>query len=171
MSKLIWKQHILSSVAGIFSIAQLVTIFFLPGGDMKILRIIGWVFWAMSLVFGWLPMYHLRKYGSVTNGQSYMHTQQLVNKGIYSIVRHPQYLALPLFNIGLMLISQHWLIIALGIPAILLMIPDLHLADHEGLEKFGDTYRKYAEKVPKLNFVPGIFRLLKMKLRRIDKIE
>ncbi len=163
MSKLSWKQHILSSVAGAFSIMQLVAIFFLQGGELKILQIIGWVVWAMSVVFGWLPMYHLRKYGSVISGKSYMHTQQLVDKGIYSIVRHPQYLSLPLFNIGLMLISQHWLIIALGIPAILLMIPDLIRADREGTGKFGDQYLDYSKRVPKLNFILGIYKLLKRK--------
>jgi len=161
MHKLSFKQHILSSLAGLFSIAQLIAIFFLPGGKSDIIRIIGWILWATSILFGWLPIYHLKKYGGIQKGKGYVHTRQLVKQGIYSIVRHPQYLSLPLFNLGLMLISQHWIIIVLGIPAILLMIPDLHQADHEGLEKFGYTYREYSRQVPKLNFIVGIFKLLK----------
>jgi protein-S-isoprenylcysteine O-methyltransferase Ste14 len=166
MNKLSFKQHLLSSLAGLFSIAQLIMIFFLPGGKSDILRIIGWILWATSMLFAWLPIYHLKRYGGVKKGKGYVHTQQLVNQGIYGVIRHPQYLSLPLFNIGLMLISQHWIITVLGIPAILLMIPDIHQADHEGLEKFGDTYREYTRQIPKLNFIVGIFRLLKRKFKQ-----
>jgi protein-S-isoprenylcysteine O-methyltransferase Ste14 len=151
MSKPSWKQHVLSSV---------------PGGENVTIRIVGWIIWAISILFGWLPIYHFKKYGHIQKGKGYVHTEQLVNKGIYSIVRHPQYFSLPLFNIGLMLISQRWIIIVLGTPAILLMIPDLIIADKEGLEKFGDAYREYAQQVPKLNFILGIFRLLKRKFKQ-----
>jgi protein-S-isoprenylcysteine O-methyltransferase Ste14 len=159
-----WKEHILSTIAGAFSIAQLIVIFTIPGGEIVIIRVVGWIIWAISILFGWLPMVHLKKYGHVKNGKAYVHTEQLVDKGIYSIVRHPQYLALPLFNIGLMLISQNWVVIILGIPAIFLMIPDLIRADSEGIEKFGDQYLDYSKKVPKLNFILGIFRYLKRKI-------
>ena len=60
-----------------------------------------------------------------------------------------------------MLISQHWLIIMLGIPAMILMYMDIQRADKLELEKFGDVYRQYMRRVPQINFIKGIFQLLK----------
>lgn len=94
-------------------------------------------------------------------GKSYIRTQKLVTSSLYGIIRHPQYLAGPLLNVALMLLSQHWLVIVLGIPAIILICFDIRDADREGLEKFGDQYRKYMQEVPKINFLAGIYRRLR----------
>ena len=161
-----WKEHLPSSIAGAITIAQFVSCFFISAGEIEILRWLGWLIWIISVTFGWLPMVQLKRYGRVADGKAYVHTSQLVRRGLYGIVRHPQYTALPLLNISLMLITQHWLIILLGIPPILLMIPDLCKADNEGLAKFGDEYRAYAEQVPKVNFVIGLWRWMKRRLAK-----
>jgi protein-S-isoprenylcysteine O-methyltransferase Ste14 len=75
------------------------------------------VIWVLSAVFGVLPIYTFRKKGGVVKGQSYMKTTELVDTGVYSIVRHPQYLAGLLLIIALMLVTQHWLSIIAGIIA------------------------------------------------------
>ena len=162
ISGLFKKSYILSWIMGVLTLTQFICNFFFyidPGICM--LRIIGWVIWAFSVVFGFLPMFIFRRRGGVARGKSYMHTTRLVDSGLYAIVRHPQYLAGILLNIALMLISQHWLIIVLGLPAMVLMYIDIQHADKLELEKFGDAYRQYMRRVPQINFIKGIFQLLK----------
>jgi protein-S-isoprenylcysteine O-methyltransferase Ste14 len=99
--------------------------------------------------------------GGVPKGQSYMKTTVLVEDGLYGIVRHPQYLAGILLNLALILISQHWLIAVLGFPAMILMYIDLKKADQLAIEKFGDAYREYMDRVPQINFILGILRQIR----------
>ena len=79
----------------------------------------------------------------------------------YAIVRHPQMgTAWLLMCVGLMLITQHWVSIALGVPAMVVVYLDLLKADQRLVEKFGDAYQRYIERVPRVNFVTGIIRLI-----------
>ena len=60
--------------------------------QIEILAYIGVGLYVFSgLVFGWLPVIEFRKKGRVRKGRSYIHTTKLVDTGIYSIVRHPQF--------------------------------------------------------------------------------
>jgi protein-S-isoprenylcysteine O-methyltransferase Ste14 len=114
-----------------------------------------------------LPTVEFRKKGGVEKGKSYIHTTKLVDTGIYSIVRHPQYITFILWAIAGMLLFQHWIIIILGIPIILLTYVDLIKADKDSIKKFGDDYKQYMKKVPRANFLLGIIRLLQHKRKEI----
>jgi protein-S-isoprenylcysteine O-methyltransferase Ste14 len=111
-----------------------------------------------GIFFGILPIFEFRKKGGVRNGQSYIHTTKLVDTGIYSIVRHPQYVTFMLWAIAGMLLFQHWVIVLLGIPIFPLTYADLIKADRDAIEKFGDDYEAYMKKVPRANFLLGIIR-------------
>jgi len=113
-----------------------------------------------GLIFGMLPVFEFRKKGGVKKGKSYIYTTKLVDTGIYSIVRHPQYITFILWGIAGMLLFQHWIVVCLGIPIIPLIYIDLLHADKEGMKKFGEEYQEYMKKVPRANFLVGIFRLL-----------
>ena len=127
--------------------------------QIEILANIGTVFYVISgLVFGGLPVIEFRKKGRVRKGKSYIHTTQLVDTGIYSIVRHPQYVTFILWAIAGVLLFQHWIILLLGIPIIPLTYIDLIKADNDAIEKFGDDYKAYMKKVPRANFLLGIIR-------------
>jgi protein-S-isoprenylcysteine O-methyltransferase Ste14 len=161
------KSHIYSvnplitgSIMGILTVAQIVFTFFYNQPGLQALRVVGYVLWALSAVFGILPIITFRSKGGVQEGKSYMRTTVLVDSGLYAIVRHPQFLAGMLLNVACMLIAQHWLIVALGIPAMLLTYLDAFRADESLVEKFGDDYRCYMQRVPRLNFLSGIVRLL-----------
>ena len=52
-----------------------------------------WLILWLSAAFGWLPILNLRRWGGVPQGKGCVHTTQLVHRGAYAIVRHPQYLA------------------------------------------------------------------------------
>jgi len=158
-----WKKYILSSVAGVLTIGQFALIFFFSNDWLFWLQYVGYGLWGLSAIFGWLPIYEFRKKGRVEQGKGYMHTTKLVDTGIFAIVRHPQYTAWPLLNIGLILIAQHWLVTLVGIVAILFEYPDFRKADQEGIEKFGDEYRQYMKQVPGMNFIAGFISYLRHK--------
>ena len=53
-----WNAYILGSIAGILTVAQIILSFFLfNSAGMLILWVIGGIFWGLSIVFGWLPIY------------------------------------------------------------------------------------------------------------------
>jgi len=129
--------------------------------QIAILAYVGAGLYVFSgIVFGVLPVIEFRKKGRVMKGKSYIHTTKLVDTGIYSIVRHPQFVTFVLWAIAGMLLFQHWIIILLGIPIIPLTYIDLIRADKEAIEKFGDDYTAYMKKVPRANFLLGIIRRL-----------
>jgi protein-S-isoprenylcysteine O-methyltransferase Ste14 len=64
----------------------------------------------------------------------------------------------------MLLLAQHWLVILLGFISIALLFRDLQVADLEGIEKFGDEYRQYIKRVPRANFLLGIYRQVKIKM-------
>jgi protein-S-isoprenylcysteine O-methyltransferase Ste14 len=117
-----------------------------------------WGFVFSGLVFGWLPVIEFRRKGGVEMGKSYIHTTKLVDTGIYSVVRHPQYVTLILWAIAGMLLFQHWTVVLLGLPIFPLTYIDLVRADKDAIEKFGDDYKVYMKKVPRANFLLGIIR-------------
>jgi len=127
--------------------------------QIEVLAYVGVGLYVFSgMVFGVLPVFEFRKKGRVRKGQSYIHTTKLVDTGIYSVVRHPQYVTFILWAIAGMLLFQHWIIILLGIPIIPLTYIDLIKADKDAIEKFGDEYKAYMKKVPRANFLLGIIR-------------
>lgn len=158
------SQHLhpyaLCAVWGPLIITQMVLAFVLPQAGSPTLRWVGMVVWCTSAFFGWAPMLVLRRRGGVPKGVSYVHTTQLVDSGLYAVVRHPQMgTAGLLLSLGLMLFTQHWVSLALGLPAMVLLYLDLFLADQRLIEKFGDAYLDYMQRVPRVNFVAGLIRL------------
>jgi len=161
-----WIKVIPSSFASLLFILQIVIGLYLLSEvtQIKILAYLGVGLYAFSgLIFGMLPTFEFRKKGKVKKGKSYIHTTKLVDSGIYSIVRHPQYVTFILFAIAGMLLFQHWIVICLGIPVIPLTYIDLINADKDGIKKFGNDYKIYMQKVPRANFLIGIIRVLQKK--------
>lgn len=163
-----WKLSCSVLAMSILIIAQYLLAFFIlkmPG--LNWIQILGWGIWIVSVIFGFAPIFILRKYGGVASGKSYVHTTKLVDSSLYAIVRHPQYLSGILFNLALMLIAQHWLVILVGIISMLLIYFSIRDADREGLGKFGTLYQDYMIRVPQMNFLLGIFRFVRTKRARI----
>ena len=156
-----------SLVASILFVTQYFLAFFvykLPG--LPALQWVGWGIWILSIVFGIAPIFILRSRGGVAKGQSYVKTTQLVDSSLYAIVRHPQYLAGMLFSIAMMLLAQHWVVILIGIVSTTLFYIDTRDADQEGIEKFGEAYREYMQRVPQVNFLLGIVRVIQQRRRK-----
>jgi protein-S-isoprenylcysteine O-methyltransferase Ste14 len=164
-----WIDVIPVTFTSILFISQIIVGIYLLSdvSQIGILAYIGVGLYVFSgIVFGMLPVMEFRKKGDVKKGKSYIHTTKLVDTGIYSIVRHPQYVTFILWAIAGMLLFQHWIIIILGIPIIPLTYIDLIRADKDSIEKFGDDYKQYMKKVPRANFVIGIIRHLRRRNRK-----
>jgi protein-S-isoprenylcysteine O-methyltransferase Ste14 len=145
-------------------LAQYILTFFVFNlSGPKLLQWLGWGGWLLSVYFGFAPIFILRRRGGVAQGESYVATTRLVTTNLYAIVRHPQYLAGILFNAALILLCQHWLVIILGVISMGLIYLDIRAADQEGLEKFGDEYRDYMQRVPRANFLLGLIRYFSSK--------
>lgn len=134
---------------------------FFDYGEIMFLKYLGYFCWLLSAIFGWLPIYEFKKKGKVPKGKSYVATTELVDSGIYRIIRHPQFLAGILLSLAFILISQHWIVLILGIPAMIILYKDMFRADRSNVEKFGKAYENYMKKVPRMNFVLGLIRISK----------
>jgi len=159
-----WIDFLPVSLASILFISQIIVgVVSLSGvSQIKVLAYLGVGLYAIpGLVFGWLPMVEFRRKGEVERGRSYIHTTRLVDTGIYSVVRHPQYVTFIMWAFAGMLLFQTWLVVLLGIPVVPLIYVDLIKADKDGIEKFGDDYSAYMKRVPRANFLVGVMRRLR----------
>jgi len=156
-----WMDFVPVTLVTILFISQIIVGFYLLSGvsQIEVLAYVGVGLYVFSgLVFGCLPVFEFRKKGGVKRGKSYIHTTQLVDTGIYSIVRHPQYVTFILWAIAGMLLFQHWIVVLLGVPIFPLTYIDLMTADKDAIEKLGDDYKAYMKRVPRANFLLGIIR-------------
>ena len=96
-----------------------------------------------------------------------MDTTVIVESGTYGIVRHPQFLGAILTVCASVLISQHWLFALTGIFIVWVTPKWIREAEESLLVKFGDEYKRYMEKVPRINFVLGVIRLLQRRKREV----
>lgn len=157
-----WKDWIASCIYGSCMIIQMALTYFRYNNmGLDVLANTGWLVMAVSAVFGWMPLHTLRERGGVPEGESYMKTTKLVETGVYSVVRHPQYLAGVLLSLSLVLISQHWINALLFLPVLVGTYIDGRRADRRLVDKFGEDYTRYMEEVPGLDPVTGSLRLLR----------
>jgi protein-S-isoprenylcysteine O-methyltransferase Ste14 len=154
--------HLLAWIWSAVLISQMILAFFVfRGPKIQALSVAGWAIWALGTVFAILPIFTLRTRGGAPKGRSYMETTALVDTGIYAIVRHPQGgTAGILLNLALALIGQHWLLAVLAVVGMILIYMDTSKADEACIEKFGQEYVRYMQRVPRVNFMAGILRLL-----------
>jgi protein-S-isoprenylcysteine O-methyltransferase Ste14 len=154
--------HLLAWIWSALLILQILLAFFVfRHPKIQLLTVAGMVIWTLGTVFAILPIFTLRKRGRVPEGKSYMETTTLVDTGIYAIARHPQSgTAGILLNLALALIGQHWLLLILATVGMVLIYIDTLKADQACIEKFGEEYVRYMQRVPRVNFVAGIIRHL-----------
>ena len=146
-----WKDHVPATFSSILFISQIVVGVYLLSevAQNEILAYIGvGLYFFSGMIFGALPVFEFRKKGEVRKGRSYIHTTKLVDTGIYSVVRHPQYVTFIMWAIAGIFLFQHWVVILLGLPIIPLTYIDLIKADKDAIEKFGEEYKAYMKKVP-----------------------
>jgi len=128
------------------------------------LSIAGGVVWAFGMVLVMAPIVMFPRRGGVPKGKSFVNTTHLLDTGVYAIVRHPQYTG-GIYAIFLttLLLYPHWLFGVLGAVGTAVLYMGCREEDQRMIEKFGDDYRAYMKRVPGMNFVVGLMRLLRQK--------
>jgi len=126
------------------------------------LFIIGWVVWTLGMVLVMAPIVMFPRRGGVSKGKSFVSTTRLVDTGIYAIVRHPQYTGgvLSIF-LTTLLWYPHWLFGVLGAAGTVVIYLGCREEDKLLIKKFGDDYKGYMQRVPRMNFLLGSIRLLR----------
>jgi len=148
-------------MAGVLLVSTwLMYIFLLHNPVLKWLVYVGWAILAIGFIFIFLPMVVLRSKGMPEKGKDFAHTTIIVDSGIYAVVRHPLYLGWLLMYVVVILFSQHWLVVILGILGIVFIYLITRQEDQHLIEKFGDRYESYMKSVPAMNVFVGIMRLL-----------
>jgi protein-S-isoprenylcysteine O-methyltransferase Ste14 len=153
----------LLTVLGIlcFPVNPLVLSGIIVTGHHQVSYIIGWVVWGFGMILVMAPIIMFPRRGGVEKGKAFVHTTRLVDTGIYSIIRHPQYLGgiLAIF-LTTLLWYPHWLFGVLGIAGTAVIYLSCREEDRRLIRQFGDDYKNYMQKVTRMNFLIGIIRLI-----------
>jgi protein-S-isoprenylcysteine O-methyltransferase Ste14 len=145
-----------------FPLNPLVLLNIIEPHENRVMSILGSVFWLIGMFLVIYPFIYFRVKGNVPRGKSYVHTNSLVTTGLYSVIRHVQYTGgiLAIF-VATPLLYPHWIFVILGIPGIILVYLGTGREDQYLIEKFGDEYKRYMEKVPAVNLLKGIMNRIR----------
>ena len=136
-------------------------LFFYNWANLEILLYLGWVILAFGICFLLLAS-QSRKKGYVTEGNG-ARKETLVESGMYALIRHPEFLSHLLIIFALILIAQHWLSIVIGAILILLLYIAMTEEEKRNIVKFGEAYKNYMQKVPRINLLAGIIKQMRYK--------
>ena len=166
INNIFWST--LLTILGIvcFPVNPLVLSGVLVTGHNQVAYIVGWVVWVFGMVLVMAPIIMFPRWGGVEKGKSFVHTTRLVDTGIYSVVRHPQYLG-GIFAIFMttLLWYPHWLFGILGVVGTVVVYMSCREEDQRLIHQFGEDYKNYMQKVPRMNFLIGIIRLIRRRKR------
>lgn len=132
------------------------TEFYLP------LFITGCIICAAGIALIMAPIIMFPKYGGAPKGKSFVDTTRLVDTGIYGIVRHPQYLGgiLAIF-VTCLFWNPHWLFAIPGFAGAITVYFGAAAEEKTLEEKFGEAYKQYKKKVPRIDILTGIWRVMR----------
>ncbi|MBN2389077.1 MAG: isoprenylcysteine carboxylmethyltransferase family protein [Anaerolineae bacterium] len=148
-------------LASVVTVSLIVVTQFLPRGGDPYLRGTGAFVLLLAGGFIFWPFYLLTKYGEIKDGQTYMQARIVVDRGLYAITRHPQYLGYVLLGCGFALLSQHsaaGLLVVIGTTFFYLQAVR---EERYCLAQLGESYEQYCWRVPRFNVALGIVRLLR----------
>jgi protein-S-isoprenylcysteine O-methyltransferase Ste14 len=149
-----WIAFVSAAVVLVLSIA-------VGRGASAPLRAVGVVVLILSIPLIFLPFVLLTRYGGVAAGAPYYDTSRVVERGPYTVVRHPQYLGYMLLLVGFVLLSQHLLTTLPAAVAVAALLVHTVQEEQQCERRMGDAYRAYMRRVPRFNLPVGVLRLLR----------
>jgi protein-S-isoprenylcysteine O-methyltransferase Ste14 len=155
------KGRFLYGAAGLLLILAWLTWFLETPSVLWQLQVMGWAIGAIGLVLIVWPMFILRREGKPPEGQDWTQTSELVDSGLYGLVRHPLYLGWSLMYVAVMAIGQHCLAVIFGILGMACVYLISKKEDVALVERFGPAYQAYMQSVPAMNLLLGIVRWLR----------
>jgi len=122
-------------------------------GGVQTLSPVGLLLVAIGLVFVLVGPATLRR--NYSSSLVIRKGHQLVQHGIYRVVRHPIYLGAMLVTLGVPIVTSSWI----ALPPMLLLIPlfiyRMGVEERLLMEEFGDDYRAYMSRTRRL--VPLVY--------------
>lgn len=146
-------------VGGLLVVVQLALLAVGGFGSLSWLALIGGLLVVIALVFLIVPVVQFKRHGGVARGDIFANTTVVVDTGLYAVVRHPQFLAMPVLVVGIALLAQRWSVALVGAAAVGAFLVDFKRADRRDVAKFGQPYREYMQRVPGWNPLAGLWRL------------
>jgi len=169
-TKINWIFVIIASIQFFSMIGQVILIgFFFMNHNLEYLPIIGYV--IISIAFAFMAAGSIVHYERIEIKEKRAKEKRrprirFVEKGIYTVVRHPVYLGLMLLFIGMMFISDlRWSSI-LAFPSIITMYYYSIKEEQVFLEKFGTEFEDYLKRVPRFDILLGIYRIIKKQRKK-----
>ena len=144
--------HLIGHIIYITLYISLITssIIFYNSANLATLLYAGWVIFACGLT--------ILIISSRTRRRGHRVGEALIQSGIYAYVRHPEFLGHMLTITSLMLMAQHPISAAIGLVLLLLLCSEIVEEDKRNIEKFGDAYKDYMRRVPRINLLAGIIK-------------
>jgi len=146
------KDNVLMVILGISFFLNIIVINLYPP-TIKELVVVGYTILGIGAFFFILSVLTLRRKG----------TSNVVDSGIYGIVRHPMYLGAMVMFFSHIFLGQNWIVAMSTIIAIVCCYLLIQFGDQRNIEKFDDNYKRYMQGVPRTNFLLGIIRLVQYK--------
>jgi protein-S-isoprenylcysteine O-methyltransferase Ste14/NAD-dependent dihydropyrimidine dehydrogenase PreA subunit len=162
-----WQKAVLSIMFAQIFVGIVYGTLFGPSLGLRIPLYVGWFVSVIGLPFFLATAIYFPKKGEPQEGKSSMDVTVVVDTGLYGIVRHPQYLGCISMMLASVLVSQHWLSAIIGVPIAVWIYTEIPKEERGLIIKFGDDYKRYMQRVPRMNFVVGVIRLLWRKKREI----
>ena len=129
------------------------SIIFYNSANLATLLYAGWIILTCGLA--------ILIISSQTRRRAHRVSETLIQSGIYAYVRHPEFLGHMLIIISLTLMAQHPISAAIGLVLLLLLCIEIVEEDRRNIEKFGDAYKDYMKKVPRINLLAGIIKSIR----------
>lgn len=133
---------------------------FVPARPAPLMRDLALALLVLAVVFAGLPFFQLRRHGATPPGEYFVHTTTVARRGLYAIVRHPQYLGYDFLAWGLATLALYWGTILPAIAFTAGLAMQARAEEEHLLRRFGDEYRAYRRLVPRFGLLTGLVRYL-----------
>ncbi|MCD6573904.1 MAG: isoprenylcysteine carboxylmethyltransferase family protein [Thermoplasmata archaeon] len=145
-------SHLMGHIAyiGLYGVMIISTIFLYNSANLVELLYAGWIIMAFGIIF--------LLWSSKSRKKGHEEGIGVVESGMYAFVRHPEFLGHILIIFALVIISQHWISLIVGTTLIILLCLAMIEEEKRNMEKFGDAYRDYRKRVPRINLIAGIIK-------------
>ena len=155
------KENILMGIIGVvfFLNMLLLNIPLVDGPFIEELITVGWILLGIGAVFVLLSVFTLRRKG----------TSNVTESGVYGVVRHPMYLGGMVMYLSHIFFGQNWIVLISTVVGVYCCYLLIQSEDQKNIDKFGDDYKRYRGKVPGINFIIGVKRMLQRKRARACK--
>ncbi len=126
-----------------------------------LLQALGFFFLLLAIIFIPIPLILFPRKRRDESHEHFFDVPQVINTGIYGLVRHPQYLGWVFVIIGLFLIRQEPVGVFFGFLGLIFLNYCVKNEENNLIRKFGKEYELYKATVPRWNLILGFFQYFK----------